>query len=288
MANISPKKPNRADVRGKTSSIHLSKIITLFSIFLLLVCIAIAVTKECLNFAQFNFLYYSLALSIASLFAGIPGYIKVKIPKYVEAGGAIGVFVLLVVFVNPSKAVNYVDLCMEKPFSIIAHVKKSNGDVTPFINQKFSLMVGYHQPDPKPINSNGEVIFDNIPSQYIRDTVKLQPTNPKYKIVSQNSWTAINHNEITFILVVDQDSTLVKGSLQIRNNGQNYPAKNATILFDNEFASKTNSDGSYRIKLPMKEGSDCEVSISHDGKVVYQDRTIISSQTPTSFIISPK
>ncbi|RZK14603.1 MAG: hypothetical protein EOO43_16120 [Flavobacterium sp.] len=288
MAKKSAEKPNRADVIGKTSSNHLSKIATWFFLSLILICIAIAATKECLNFLLFNFLYYTLAVSIAGLSALIPGYIQVKIPKYVDAGGAISILVLLVVFVNPSKAANYVDLCMDKSFSIIAHIKKSNGDVTPFINQEFSLLIGYHQPDPKTINSNGEVIFDNIPSQYIRDTVKLQPTNPKFKIVSQNSWTAIQHNEITFILVVDQDSTLVKGSLQIRDNKNNYPAKNAIILFDHEFAAKTNSDGSYRIKLPMKEGSDCEVSISHDGKVVYQDRTIISSKAPTSFIISPK
>lgn len=289
MAKISPKNRTSSELKGKTSALHLSKIATGIFLSLILICIAIAATKECLNFLLFNLIYYTLSMSLAGLASLIPGYIEVKyLTKNIVAGGAISVFVILVLFVNPSKATNYIDLCLEKPFSIIAHIKKGNGDFTPFINEDFSLMVGYHQPDPKSVNPKGEVIFDNIPSQYIRDTVRLQPTNPKFRVVSQNSWIANQHHEITFILSVDQDSTRVKGSIRIRKNGEYYPAKNATILFDNEFESKANSDGIYRITLPMKEGSICEVSISYEGKNIYLDKTIVSSKSPTSFDVAPR
>jgi hypothetical protein len=278
----------RAEPDKNTPAKSLSNFARWLFASLVIACLVIALTKECLDFLVFNIIYYTFSVSLAGLTALIPGSIEIKYLNVLTATSAIGILIFFVAFMNPTEASNYIDRCPDKPFSVIAHLQKKNGDRKPFIGQEFSLLVGYHRPDPKFVNTLGEVIFDNIPSQYIRDTINLQATNPKFKVVSQNSWIADQHNEITFILTVDPDTTLVKGSIRLKQNNLYYPAKDASILFDNEFETTTNANGNYRISLPFKEGSNCEVSIFYKGKIVYQDQTIISSKVPTSFVIPPQ
>jgi hypothetical protein len=280
------KKEGRTNTKKATPSPRNYKMFMFLGFGVLVLLIFFAVFfKECPTNAQLQIFHIILALGVAGLAASLPGFITIRYKGFISAGGALAVFII-VFLVEPAKLAK-ARSCIES-FSVIAHLEKRNGDISPFINQKFGLLIGNHRIDPKEVNTNGEVIFDNIPAQYLTDTIKLKPVNPRMRVVSQSVWVpnqSTSAAEMTFLIEIDQDSTLVKGKVFSWEENRMVPVVSAVLIFNNEFKAETNSTGNYTVALPLQEGATCEIQIMHKGIIIFNERTLISSKVPLDFPI---
>ncbi len=260
------------------------KIFLFVSFAALVVIILIAVSiKDCPTDFQSQVFRIILAIGIAGLAAALPGFITIRYKEFVSAGGALAVF-FIVFLLEPAKLANAKN-CIGS-FSVTAHLEKRNGDFSPFVNQKVRLYIGNHVLDPKEVNNNGEVIFDKISSEYMEDTIRLKPVNPKMRVVSQNvlvpSQTS-SATEVTFFIEIDPDTTMVRGKVYVPKGTTSIPVSGAILVFNNEFKAETTPTGNYTIALPIKEGEECEVQIIYKDVVVFDDRTLISSKIALDF-----
>jgi hypothetical protein len=268
-----------ANNRNKAAASRISSWSFIASGILVLMVFLAVLFDKCPSPGQLLVYRIMLSIGAAGLAAALPGFIELKINGLVTAGGAMAIFYVVYSIEPAAMVVN--DHCLS--FTVVAHVEQPNGEVSPFTNQAAGLLVGEHRLDPKAINANGEVIFDNIPPRYRGDTIRLKPVNPRFRVVSQSRMRADADRELTeisFLVEVGQDSTRVSGSVVTGNR----VLEGATVIFDNKYQSKTQETGTYHITLPVKEGATCAVRIVYRGKEIFNDadRTV-SSRVPVNF-----
>jgi hypothetical protein len=161
----------------------------------------------------------------------------------------------------------------------VIHLENETGDYRIFKNQLVGISLGTHRIDPKMVNENGEVIFDNLAADYQKDSIRLRPVDGTLKVVRQSAFTPEKDQEITFVVGFKQK---VSGYVKLGDKA----VSDALIIFDNRFRATTDQLGIYEIDLDLQQGQVCEVRIIYQQQEILNRRQVITSDNPINFLIN--
>ena len=151
-------------------------------------------------------------------------------------------------------------------FDLTVHVHGPGGESNIITTGKIKLVLGDHNLPIKDINSEGQVIFDEISGTYFEQPVRLVPVGMRYKVVSQTHQTAKESQQITFELAPLPDTTLVRGTVFLPGAG-NKPAAGAQLDFDNgRSVGVTNEKGQFEVAVPAAAGQTLRLMIDYKGQ----------------------
>ncbi len=151
-------------------------------------------------------------------------------------------------------------------FDLTVHLHGPGGESDIIKTGKIKLVLGDHNLPIKDINSEGQVIFDEIPGKYFEQPVRLVPVEMRYKVLSQTHQTAKASRQITFELAPLPDTTLVRGTVFLPGAG-NKPAAGAELDFDNgRGVGVTNEKGQFEVAVPAAAGQTLKLMIDYKGQ----------------------
>ncbi len=151
---------------------------------------------------------------------------------------------------------------------------------------KIKLVLGAHNLPPEDINSNGRVVFDQIPAEYWEQPVRVVPVGMRYKVLSQSAQTAKESRSITVALVPLPDTTLVRGTVFLLGAG-NKPAAGAEMDFDNgRGIGTTDEKGHFQVAVPVASGTTVKVMIQYQGKNGYNRGATVSNTSPLELTLN--
>lgn len=258
--------------RSRKGSHRIDYLIFFFFGAITLLILGVIVVEKCFLPGQFRIIQFILAISLAGLAAGVPGFLEVEYKGWLRAGGGLGVFVLIYL----------VELPICSSFDITAQLNADVGDRSEFDGQQFALIVGPFRGDLKPV-VGGEVSFDKIPPEYFGDSIRLIPFDRRLKVVRQSHFTASQSREINFTLVREIDSTLVRGRVML---DQNTVVPYAHVSFG-PYQVVADSTGYYETILPLEAGADVKVEVVVNGNRVYSYKHVIMDAFEFNIYLDP-
>lgn len=247
--------------RAKKVSHRIDYLIFFFFGAVTLFILAVIVIEKCFLPGQFKIIQFILAISLAGLAAGVPGFLEVEYKGWLRAGGGLGVFVLIYL----------VELPVCGSFVVTARLNSKAGDRSAFDGKKVALKVGPFTGDLKTV-VDGEVSFDQIPGEYFGDSIKLIPEDSRLKVEGQSHISASEGKEINFTLTTQIDSTIVRGHV-MRDRTSVVP--NAQVSFGS-YNVVTDSAGYFEKKLPYEVGTSIWVQVIVDGTRIYNYKQVIT------------
>ncbi len=152
---------------------------------------------------------------------------------------------------------------------------------------KIILTLGDYPLPPKDINSNGQVIFDEIPGKYFDQPVRVAPLGIRYKVLSQTAQTAQESPHITFTLAPLPDTTLVRGIVFLSGAG-NKPAVGAELDFDaGRGLGVTDEKGRFQVAVPAAAGKSINLRIDYKGQNRHNRSVTISATELLPITLNP-
>ncbi|MEX2513040.1 MAG: toll/interleukin-1 receptor domain-containing protein [Cyclobacteriaceae bacterium] len=136
---------------------------------------------------------------------------------------------------------------------------------------KARLRLGSYLSPIKEILDN-EVIFNQIPGKYLKDTVKLDLVSQDYTIVDQSAFTPDQSKRITF--QVRPVITYLSIGGVVYDSGQRIDG--AIVEIDRGLARDTTDlEGKFDLTLPKKEGEFALLSVIYQGRERYRREVMI-------------
>lgn len=164
------------------------------------------------------------------------------------------------------------------------HGPGGESDIIP--SGKIKLVLGDHNLPPQDINSNGRVVFDQIPAEYREKPLRVVPIGMRYKVVSQSASSAKESRSITVALAPLPDTTLVRGTVFLPGAG-NKPAVGAELDFDNgRGIGTTDEKGHFQVAVPVSSGTQIKVMIQYQGKNGYNRGATVSNTSPLELTLN--
>lgn len=162
-------------------------------------------------------------------------------------------------------------------FDVTVQLHGPGGASEPITAGKIILTLGDYNLPPKDINSNGQVIFDEIPGKYFDQPVRVAPIGMRYKVLSQTAQTARESQSITFTLAPLPDTTIVRGIVFLPGAG-NKPAVGAELDFDaGRGQGVTDEKGRFQVAVPAAAGKSINLRIDYMKQNRYNRNVTISS-----------
>lgn len=137
--------------------------------------------------------------------------------------------------------------------------------------------------ETKQTDLNGQFVIAKIPSKYRSSKIRFEPDATGFLKTVIDDSIPESGNSLYIILNKSVDSVAISGTVLQKNNT---PAKNVFINFNNGLASATtDSLGNYKTTLLKSGGSEVTVMIYRNDSIIYNDKTIITSDTPVNFYL---
>jgi len=172
-------------------------------------------------------------------------------------------------------------------FDLTLQLQGPGGASDPITAGKIILVLGDYNLPPKDINSNGQVIFDEIPGKYFDQTVRVAPIGIRYKVLSQTVQTARESRNITFAMAPLPDTTIVRGIVFLPGAG-NKPAVGAELDFDaGRGLGVTDEKGRFQVAVPAAAGKSINVRIDYKGQNRYNRNVTMSATELLPITLNP-
>ncbi|MBL1215691.1 MAG: hypothetical protein HND52_20155 [Ignavibacteriae bacterium] len=128
------------------------------------------------------------------------------------------------------------------------------------------------------IDSNGEVIFADLPSKFLKSEILINSRVEGYRTKSSKKIEIPKSRVIYLKLTEIKDSTIVRGTV-IDLDG-NLVAE-ASLNFNSGLAAcTTDTEGNFTTTLPFSIGSSILLTVSNEGKVKFRDYITIPENQP--------
>lgn len=172
-------------------------------------------------------------------------------------------------------------------FDVTVQLHGPGGASEPITAGKIILTLGDYNLPPKDINSNGQVIFDEIPGKYFDQPLRVAPIGIRYKVLSQTAQTARESQSITFTLAPLPDTTLVRGIVFLPGAG-NKPAVGAELDFDaGRGQGVTDEKGRFQVAVPAAAGKSINLRIDYMKQNRYNRNVTISATELLPITLNP-
>jgi hypothetical protein len=131
--------------------------------------------------------------------------------------------------------------------------------------------------DTRPINEQGEVVFADIPTALAGHPIRLLPDVPGYRLRDADAVVIPENHIIELELQRPEESTKVRGVIF---DSKNRTVSNATISFNGGAVTATTDElGSFSADLPMSVGQVVPITVTLNGRIVYDDNITVA-ETP--------
>lgn len=169
------------------------------------------------------------------------------------------------------------------PFMLTLNLQ-SLENAEPITGGKVKVVLGDYHLAPKDLNSDGQVIFDNIPAAYLDDTLRVVPIDLAYVVKSQSVDLPLQSRQVTVNMVPRPDTTIWKGTV-IDRDRRGIPG--ARIDINSGTAIEvSDTDGNFSIPIPLPANSRVQVQVRINGELWYDKLNVISETVSATIPIS--
>ena len=258
--------------------------ISAFVVFLLLILLLIVYGKNLnLSLPVYFFLLLVLALAATGLLAGAlrskAEYDGKAYGGNLKLGGPVVVFVIIILLGYKFRPIED-----NGPRVLTINVYSSTNKI-PVTQGKLLIKAGAFS-QREDINSKGEAVFGGVGPSVSGKVLNIiaevegyyNPSIDSIFEVSSKGNTCIN-----LLLNPLKDMILLRGNVVDKNNN---PLINATVDIGHGLATvNTDSVGNFIVELSLKEGSEQDITVLQHGKVLYNSRRTLSSNSALSLPI---
>jgi len=119
----------------------------------------------------------------------------------------------------------------------------------------------------KPVTLDGEVHFNQVPSTYIGNLIPIIVTCDGYETLSKK--IAVPLDGVVYVRLKAQifDSTMAG----IFQTSLHLPVSGASIYINEKLVTKTDTDGRFRVELPLREGTTVRLRAEKSQTTGYED-----------------
>jgi len=164
-------------------------------------------------------------------------------------------------------------------FDLKIQVQQSNNQ--PITEGKIQLRIRGNVFPARPINSDGNVFFSNIPYLLREDSIQLIPLEMPFKIVNQSATNFVQSNNGNINVAVEPVTqyTNWRGTV-FKKNGDPFPQVRLDV--ESGLATGTTDEqGNFAIRVPKAAGELVQVIIYHQNKQLYSRRYTLTEAAPT-------
>lgn len=174
-----------------------------------------------------------LSIACAGIASLIPGFFNIRYKSMIRAGGALGVFTFIFLFLHPN----------DNTFTVRAVVKSAQ-DQSIDPASKVILYLGI-EPRDEPLSVNNDALFENIPIKYLNTAVKFGiKSSERLALVNPDSMYVLASNKIVYLTASLQFNSIVKGTVLYNDK----PVDSVEVSID-DIKRMTDHLGYYKIEL---------------------------------------
>lgn len=157
-------------------------------------------------------------------------------------------------------------------------------DASPVSGGRIKVILGDYHLQARELNSDGQVIFPEIPVKYLDDSLKVIPVNLAYDVVAQSAVFPQDSRSITVQMKKRAEQILWKGSVL---DQQRRAVANAEIDIESGTAViRTDSLGNFRAWVPLPNSSNVRVRIRIGSIQRYDQRYTLDQDKPATLVIN--
>ncbi len=207
--------------------------ITIIGVIFILILIFISIKFPSTIQEYFGIYKTILAISCAGLAAILPGFININYKGFLRAGGALGVFTFIFLFVKPN----------ENTFNVRVIVQTDNNTRLER-NGRVVIFLGL-EPREAMLHDNNDALFENTPMKYLNTPVKFGiHFTEDYVLKNPDSLYTLTGNRIIYLKATIALNNVVNGFVTYKNK----PLKDVEV-FIGEVRDTTDAKGFYKLTL---------------------------------------
>jgi hypothetical protein len=245
---MSENKNTGRDNAGATKIIN-QRILVILGVFFALLILGIILYIPCPTSSQYRIFHLLLSLAAAGIGAIMPGFINVKYKGAVQAGGALGIFI--VVYLIEPESGRADTRCANNPFTLTVFVHGSGGIQDQILKSQGSVALHLHSKlEEAPIDEHGSATFKEIAPEFVGQKVAITIDHPQpYQSVNPDSLYKLQRDGVIYVEAALNDIDKIFG--RISDATSNDPVDSARVVIKDVFTF-SNNDGWFELKIPKE------------------------------------
>jgi hypothetical protein len=214
-----------------------------FGVSVILLLVGVSIYAPTVIHDYFSIYKVILGVACAGIAAMIPGFFNIRYKTWVRAGGALGVFTFIVLFVSP--VTNF--------FSIRVVVQRADGKEI----ETGAIVIMYLGAEVREarIQGNNDAIFENIPIRYSNSGVKFKlKVTENLNLVNPDSLYRLQENKLIFLDAKLMLKNFVSGVVLYDDK----PLEGVMVTIGRQ-SDTTDYLGTYSLVLPLDQLQDEQV-----------------------------